>query len=317
MKRLLPGLVLLCLLPSCVEANPDIGNSFSTPTISALAHSPTATESQVVSLRPPSMTATQLPTPTLTPTPLPSSWQEWPVIPIVPSRMIEIHRLGIEAGNNPLAFSKIGDGEISANWFFIAFDNGPQCYDLGPYTDLQIVIDAFTGSFARQSLAAGPGFSTLHVLDPMTADYASCENGETPLECELRMHQPSFAILSMGTSQAWRVEEFETDMREIIHILLDHGVVPILSTKGDNLEGDHSINKIIVELAQEYQVPLWNFWLAIQPLPRHGLQLDLEHLTWAPTDLDDPQAMSYAWPWRNLTALQALEAVWNAVRVRP
>jgi len=75
--------------------------------------------------------------------------------------------------------------------------------------------------------------------------------------------------------------------------------------------------EIIVELAQEHQIPLWNFWLAIQPLPRHGLQLDLEHLTWATTDLDNPQIMQCAWPWRNLTALQALEAVWKAVRSQP
>jgi hypothetical protein len=314
MKRSLPTLFLLCLLPACTggESNPastaSSADPQSTATLTAAILTPTPS---------PTETPTQTPSPTATATPLPDSWQDWPVIPVVSSRMTEIYLQGIEAGNNPLAFSKIGDGEISTNWFFSPFDYGPQFYDLGPYSDLQAVIDAFAGSFARQSMAARPGFGTVQVLDPMMADYSICDYGETPLECELRLHQPSFALISMGTSQCWRAEEFEAGMREIIRVLLDHGVVPILSTKGDNLEGNHRINEIIVQLAQEHQIPLWNFWLVIQPLPRHGLQLDLEHLTWATTDLDNPQIMQCAWPWRNLTALQTLNAIWKAVRTQP
>jgi hypothetical protein len=90
-------------------------------------------------------------------------------------------------------------------------------------------------------------------------------------------------------------------------------VVPILSSKGDNLEGDHRINHTIACLAEEYGLPLWNFWSAIQALPNHGLQPDLEHLTYGITDFDDAKAMQTAWTVRNLTALQALDAVWKAV----
>ena len=106
-------------------------------------------------------------------------------------------------------------------------------------------------------------------------------------------------------------------MRQILNILVSRNVVPILSTKGDNLEGDHRINRTIACLAQEYDIPLWNFWAAIQPLPNHGLQPDHEHLTYGNTDFDDNHALQSAWTIRNLTALQTLDAVWRGVTVRP
>ncbi len=60
-------------------------------------------------------------------------------------------------------------------------------------------------------------------------------------------------------------------MREIVEFVLEQGAIPILSTKGDNVEGDHGINEGIVRVAYDYDVPLWNFWTAIQYLPDHGL----------------------------------------------
>jgi hypothetical protein len=58
---------------------------------------------------------------------------------------------------------------------------------------------------------------------------------------------------------------------------------------------------------------LWNFWLAVQDLPDKGLQEDKVHLTWGRNFFDDPNAMSKAWPVRNLTALQMLDAIWRKV----
>jgi len=65
----------------------------------------------------------------------------------------------------------------------------------------------------------------------------------------------------------------------------------------------------VVRLAREYDIPVWNFWLAIQPLPDQGLPPDHEHLTWAWSDFGNAWAMQHAWPHRNLTALQTLKAV--------
>ena len=244
-------------------------------------------------------------------------WQSLPVIPFVSETARGLYQRGKVSGNNPHTFSKIGDGEISAEWFFTTFDLGEEYYDLGPYQNLVPVIEYFDDSFGRIGLAAKRGFNTVRILDPSESDSSFCESGESPLTCELRLHQPAFAILSLGTNQVWQPEEFEGGMRQILDILLSKNVVPILSTKGDNLEGDHRINQTIACLTQEYDIPLWNFWSAIQPLPNHGLQPDLEHLTYGINDFDDDHAMQSAWTVRNLTALQALDTVWRSVTMQP
>lgn len=244
-------------------------------------------------------------------------WQSLPVIPVVSDTARDAYKRGQGSGNNPHAFSKIGDGEISTAWFFTAFDLGEDYYDLGIYQNLLPVIEHFEGSFERIGMAARRGFNTQLILDPSASDPSLCERGESPLSCELRLHRPAFAILSLGTNQAWRRDEFAAGMRQILDVLLSNNVVPILSTKGDNLEGDHGINRTIACLAQEHDVPLWNFWSAIQTLPNQGLQPDLEHLTYGIDDFDDVHAMQTAWTLRNLTALQALDAVWRGAAGQP
>jgi len=262
-------------------------------------------------------------TPTVQVVPTPSrarsceDWQSWPIIPTVSNTARDLYQRGQDAGNNPRAFAKIGDGEISAEWFFTAFDLGHGYYDLGPYQNLSAVVEYFAGSFGRIGVAARRGFNTARILDPAMSDSTVCQSGESPLACEVRLQRPAFAILSLGTNQVWQPDEFEAGMRQMLDILESENVVSILSTKGDNLEGDHRINRIIACLAQEYDLPLWNFWSAIQPLPNHGLQPDLEHLTYGITDFDDTHAMQSAWTIRNLTALQVLDAVWRGATIQP
>jgi hypothetical protein len=304
-----PVRLLICLSAFIIVA---CGNQAAAPQIpSQPPASPTSTLQPVI-------------TQTITASPVISQaiscedWQSWPVIPIASETARELFQRGQLRGNDPRAFSKIGDGEISTEWFFTALDLGETYYDLGPYQDLHPVIEHFGGSFERIGMAAKRGFDTDKILDPAMSDPSTCESDESPLTCELRLHTPAFAILSLGTNQAWKPDEFEAGMRQILDILRVQNVLPILSTKGDNLEGDHRINRTIACLAQEYEIPLWNFWSAIQPLANHGLQPDLEHLTYyGTTDFDEAEAMQSAWTVRNLTALQALDAVWRGVTTQP
>jgi hypothetical protein len=244
-----------------------------------------------------------------------ADWGSLPVIPEVTETARELYQQGLAKGNDSHAFSKIGDGEISTEWFLADFGLGSDRYNLGRYQNLSALIENFHGSFSRIGVAARRGFNTNLILDPSAADSTVCDPDASPLECELRLHNPSIAILSLGTNQVHRPEEFEAGMRRILENLLSRNVLPILSTKGDNLERDHRINRTIACLAEEYQIPLWNFWKAIQSLPNHGLQPDLEHLTYyGSNDFDDPVAMQSAWTVRNLTALQVLNAVWQGVK---
>ncbi|MEW6567895.1 MAG: SGNH/GDSL hydrolase family protein [Chloroflexota bacterium] len=264
---------------------------------------PTATKNTPRESTPPSPTATYDP----------SRWQELPVVPAVSETARAIYRRGLERGNNPRAFSKIGDCESTPTWFLGDFDRQPPLYRLGDFDYLEAVIQQFTGSFLRTSLAAGRGWNASTVLTPLWADPSQCVSAESPLDCELRQHQPSLAFVMLGTNDRWRQESFEGSLRRILETLIERGVVPILATKADNPEGDGSLNTTITRLALEYDVPLWNYWLAVQPLPGHGLQQDGAHITWDHNYFDDPRALQAGWPVRNLTALQALDAVWRGV----
>ena len=148
------------------------------------------------------------------------------------------------------------------------------------------------------------------VQSPLRADPKSCNRNESPLDCELRVWKPSIVFVSMET---WWSEkpatEYDKYMRKVLDRTIETGALPIIATKADNLEGDNSINATVAQLAYDYDIPLWNFWAAVQPLPEHGLSPDHFHLTFARNYFDDPARMESAWPWRNLTALQALDAV--------
>ncbi len=251
--------------------------------------------------------------PTLTPTLAPDAWRDLPVVPVVSDRAREIYERGLALGNDPNAFSVIGDCEGTPPRFLASFDYSPTWYRLGEYAYLQGVIDHFTGSFGRVSYAASDGFTSSSVLSPMWAHPDYCQSGETPLVCEIRIHRPSIAFVVIGTDEYHHRELYEGQMRRILDYLIEGGVVPILYTKATNLEGDWSINAAAARLAYEYDLPIWNFWRAVQPLPAHGLDPDGTHISSGYNLFDNPEAMSNGWPWRNLTALQALDAVWRVV----
>ena len=239
------------------------------------------------------------------------AWMKMPVVPIfISDRSREIYELGLEMGNDPTHFSIIGDCQNVSSYFLSTFDK-PGDFSLGDkYSYLQPTIDYYQGSYSRVSLAVKGGFNAAAVLSPLRSNPKFCNPNESPLDCELRVWKPSIVIVSMET---WWSEkpaaEYDKYMRRVLDRIIETGAVPIIATKADNLEGDHSINATIGQIAYEYDIPLWNFWAALQQLSDHGLSGDGFHLTFARNFFDDPARMRSAWPWRNLTALQALDAV--------
>jgi hypothetical protein len=238
------------------------------------------------------------------------------VVPQVSAIAREYYNHGLALGNDPSAFSKLGDCNTENGRFLVMFDTGE--YRLGPhFAHLQPVIDRFAGSFERESLAAHSGFSADAVLDPTWANPVLCERDESPLACELRRHTPSLALVNLGTHSPPSMNDFESSMRRLVEAALAEGVLPVLATKADNVEGDGRINLVIRDLAAAYGLPLWDFWAAVQPLPAHGLASDGIHFTYGRSNFDDPWAMTRGWTWRNLTALLALDAVWRGVGGAP
>lgn len=313
-RALLPAVVLgMVALAACSTPTPVAAPMMdpTQPRVSALLIDPTST-STATSTETPTPTPTPAP-PTATPTLAPDAWQDLPIVPTVSQRAREVYERGLAMGNDPSAFSVIGDCEGTPNRFLGPFDHSSAHYRLGDFAYLEDVIHHFAGSFGRISMAANSSFTTSMVLSQFWANPNYCLASETPLTCEIRVHRPSIAFVMVGTMDYLQADTYEEHMRRILDTLIEDGVVPILYTKASNLEGDWSINATTARLAYEYDVPLWNFWRAVQPLPGHGLRPDGMHVTWGYNFFDDPVAMSNGWPWRNLTALQALEAVWGAV----
>lgn len=251
----------------------------------------------------------------LTSTPRPTlAADEWQTLPVVPASlsaaMRAVYQRGLASGNDPKHFSVIGDCQNVSSYFLSVYDK-PGEFSLGEeYAYLQPTIDYYEGSFSRKSLAVRGGFNVAAVQSPLRADPKSCNKNESPLDCELRTWKPSVVFVSMETWWSEKPEaEYDKYMRRAIERILETGAVPIIATKADNLEGDHGINRTIAQIAYDYEIPLWNFWAAVQPLPNHGLSSDGFHLTFARNFFDDPERMKSAWPWRNLTALQVLDAV--------
>ncbi len=263
---------------------------------------------------------TPAPSPSPTATLVPEAWQSMPIVPTVSVSMVEVFQRGLARGRDPNRFSKIGDCQNITTYFLASFDD-PNEYRLGPdYAYLQPTIDHFTGSWSRQSLAVKGGMNVAAVQNPfwtLTPKPNECNSGETPLACEIRVNNPSIVIISMEESWSGDIGRYDNYMRKIVMYILSQDVVPILATRAEEPDPKTTINATVARIAYYYDVPLWNFWAAAYPLPSHGLTADEFHLTWAGPFFDDPARMQMAWPWRNLTALQAIDAVWRGLADQP
>ncbi len=231
--------------------------------------------------------------------------------------MVDVYKAGLAAGRDPTHFSKIGDCQNITTYFLASFDN-PKYYRLGAqYAALQPTIDHFAGSWSRGSLAVKGGLNVAAALNPLWADHKQCKAGETPIACEIRIYQPSIVTVSMEESWSGDIVKYNLYLRKIVEYILSQNVVPILATRAELPGSANSINETVARVAYDYQVPLWNFWAATNPLPSHGLTVDGFHLTHGNTFFDDPANMEGGWSWRNLTALEAIDAVYRTVSGNP
>jgi hypothetical protein len=310
-------LVVSVVLTACtgqvVSASNDLPTAVPTQTFPSLAYVFRATETpepRQFSPITPAPTRTRIPssTPDITQT-SPADWKSLPVIPetIDPSLQF-VYERGLELGNDPHAFSIFGDCQARPGEFFGMFETDPSVVEELP-PELQVVVEYFRGSFNRESPTAQDGTTPGSLLWTQwhRGEYG-CSFAETPVECELRIHRPSFVILQIGTHFESRNTEY---LRQVILQLMDAGVVPILATKADNREKDERINRDMAMLAEEYDLPLWNFWAAVSDLPNRGLYTRDDRPLQGPIYLTEVAAERH-----RKTGLESLAAVWRAVATR-
>lgn len=253
----------------------------------------------------PSRTPTSLPVP-LTAEADANAWKALPVIPeTIDTSLQKVYQRGLALGNDPHAFSIFGDCQSRPEEFFGVFETDALAVEnLAP--ELREVVDHFGGSFNRESPTAQDGTTPGSLLWTQwhRGEYG-CTFAETPVQCELRIHRPSFVIIQVGTHFESRNAEY---LRKVILQLLDAGVVPILGTKADNREKDERINRDLAMLAAEYDLPLWNFWAAVSNLPNRGLYTRDDRPLQGDIYLTEEALERH-----RMTGLAALNVVWRAV----
>jgi hypothetical protein len=239
------------------------------------------------------------------------------VLPEVTLKTVrEIYAKGQSLGNDPHAFSKIGDSTIESPFFLDRFDEGP--YNLGEYDYLQKVIDYYKGSFGRQGRAVFRGLHTWSMFDPAWADPQFCEPNESPVECELRVHNPSLVFIRVGSNDVGRSDLFRQNMTRLIELCFERGVIPIIGTKADRNEGSNVNNDMLRELAENYDVPLWDFDRIADTIPGRGMDVDGVHLTtFYAHDYTLPYALQTGYGVHNLTALMMLYELWRNLPTAP
>jgi hypothetical protein len=315
MWRVIIPLLLMVSLVGCAISSPpaslvnDTLSPTTAPTDSVSTQAPTSTNSPIIATQP-------LDTVVPTSTDELELWQTLPVIPTISPEMIEVYRRGQERGRDPRHFSKIGDCQNITTYYLAMFDSGS--YSLGDqYAYLQPTIDYFKDSWWRESLAVKGGMNVAAVQNVLWANAEKCKKGETPLACEIRVHNPAFAIISLEESWTGSIERYDYYMRVIVDYVLDQDVVPIIATRAETLTQDRRINSIVAQIALDYNLPLWNFGAAAAALPDNGMRPDGFHLTEGRSYFDDPELLSTGWAQRNLTALQTLDSVLRGVGILP
>ncbi|MEO8357859.1 MAG: hypothetical protein ABI621_18280 [Chloroflexota bacterium] len=311
MKSILNVVLCVCLVACAAEVTPlppTRPQPSQTPTslVKASNYQVPIAEPSRTSRPTPILLQTITPTATFLPnvTPLdPDAWKSLPILSNVDASVREIYEYGQSLGNDPHAFSIFGDCQTRPDEYFGVFETNAELVEsLEP--ELREAVDYFQGSFNRESPTTQDGTTpgSLLWIQWHRGDYG-CTFTETPVECELRIHRPSFVIIQVGTHFESRNTEY---LRRIILELMDAGVVPILATKADNREKDERINRDMAMLAAEYDLPLWNFWAAVSDLPNRGLYTRDDRPLQGDIYLTEEATIRH-----RMTGLAALNAVWR------
>lgn len=239
----------------------------------------------------------------------------------------EAHRIyqrGQTMGNRAGVFAKVGDSITVSNHMLHPIGEGH--YDLGQFSHLQATIDYFSteavrsgNAFTNISVAAGVGWNAAAVLQPEFADPSQCANGDMPLVCEYRSQRPAFALIMFGTNDVGYVPAtvFRHNLERIIGISVEMGVVPVVSTIPPRLgyeSGVAQFNQIIREIAQQQQIPFWDYGYPMSVYAPTSLSFDGVHPSLPPLGHDDvanfkQDNLYYGYVIRNLSALYVLDAL--------
>ncbi len=250
-----------------------------------------------------------------------ASFRTLPTIPIIDgetqAHLQQVAQRGAALGNRRDVFAKAGDS-ISAITSDSYTPLGQFGYNLRAYGLPAELVETWQtylapvpggNSFTRVSSSAFPGWQAKDILATAAGEVAAV--------------RPGIALVMVGTNDASTGDAYGygEKLRQIVRTYESLGVVPVLSTIPDcylnaitRVWVDQA-NQVVADLADEMNVPLWNYWQALQTVPGHGISADTVHPNTAPAGGGDfsPTGLLFGYNVRNLTALQVLSKVRDVV----
>ncbi|WP_119072881.1 SGNH/GDSL hydrolase family protein [Aggregatilinea lenta] len=198
-----------------------------------------------------------------------------------------LYQSGLAQGNDPNSFILIGDSNNEKPHFLRAFSYGD--YNLGPYSYLQSVVDAYntTGAFGAQYPSSEHGMTLNMLMDPLFVNPSVCPDAANLLDCAIQVYKPSVAIVYMGTYDTCNTpfDTYLTNFRSAMDLLTERGVIAIMTTYTVALDegcwaSTPAYTGVIRDMAAQYQMPLLDLPDYVKPLPDQGMEPDGWHLSY-------------------------------------
>ncbi|HQZ99462.1 MAG TPA: SGNH/GDSL hydrolase family protein [Thermoflexales bacterium] len=192
-------------------------------------------------------------------------------IPAIAQKWRAMYARAAVKGRDPRMFTVAGDSNSEYWWMMHPIANGQ--FDFSQTPDLRAVAQRFAPSFNREDMAAKGGFRAAGMFLPELTDKKICGPKEGLYECELRVSKASVVFILVGTGDHFQWREYEGNLRRMVDTAIALGVVPVLSTKADDLEewqggAPHDyINSVIRRVAAAYGLPLIDLYAGTRGLP--------------------------------------------------
>jgi hypothetical protein len=225
------------------------------------------------------------------------------VIPTISENALDIYLTGLAAGTDPKLFTIVGDCQNIPGGSLFRKVNWDDFTLPAEFAYLESTVEYFRSIWSREPVTVDGGFIPASMFSTYWTDVTRCDPIETPLECEFRLNNASVVLIGLGSDQKPGTgEDFDYYMREIVEFIIAKGALPILATDAYPTEDGFPLNQIVAQIAYEYDIPMWNFWAAVQDLTNKGLKEDNFHIS------------AEAFAVRRITGIQVLHAVLDAAQ---
>lgn len=196
--------------------------------------------------------------------------------PGINSGLQSTYGAGQPAGRQNTIFAVTGDQLFAQSGILDAFAQ-PGSYNLDSNAFLQGSVDWYAqdpdtdgiNNFNRGRSAVNANWTAQALLDPASANPSTCQPGETPIACEIRVNNPAVMLIAVGYRDAIQGTDpatFASQLQQAVSTAVSNGVIPVLMTVPPNPGATAAVNAInnsIVTVAANNQVPLVNLWLAV------------------------------------------------------